>query len=293
VSVATRTRGRRRDLVSASLRAWGVLVYVFLFLPIGVIVVYSFNVGRALIAWDHLGLDSYRAAFDSTVNVSAVKTSVVVAFGSAIVATILGSLAGIALARRKGRLWTPAFLALLFLILVTPEIVDAIALLLWYVKIGFVFGPDTPLPLSYGLMRLWVGHSLFSAAVVALIVRARLEGLDETLEEAGADLYASPVKRFTQITLPLMLPAVLAAALLAFSFSLDNVIISSFVTVAGNTPWPVVVFSSIHSTMRPQVASMSTALLALTLMALFLVGLVLRRTGQSTEEVAMTITGVG
>ena len=101
------------------------------------------------------------------------------------IATILGTLAGIALARRKGR-WTPIFLALIFLILVTPEIVDAIALLIWYVRIGGPFGPDSPIPaVSYGMLRLWVGHSLFSTAVVTLIVRARLDGLDESLEEAA------------------------------------------------------------------------------------------------------------
>jgi ABC-type spermidine/putrescine transport system permease subunit II len=284
---------KRWDLLNVFLRVWAVLVYVFLFLPIAVIVAYSFNVGRALIVWDHFGFESFEAAFGSDVSVSAVKTSLIIAAGSALIATVLGSLAGIALARRKGR-WTILFLALLFLILVTPEIVDAIALLLWYVQIGLFFGPDSPVPaLDYGLARLWVGHSLFSAAVVTLIVRARLEGLDESLEEAGADLYATPVKRFLQITLPLMLPAVLAGAMLAFSFSLDNVIISSFVNVAGSTPWPVVVFSSIHSTMRPQVASMSTVLLLLTLASLGLVAFVLRKTGQSTEEVATTLTGAG
>ena len=135
---------------------------------------------------------------------------------------MLGSFAGIALARRKGK-WTVLFLALVFLILVTPEIVDAIALLIWYVRLGGPFGPSMTIPaVSYGMLRLWVGHSLFATAVVTLIVRARLEGMEETLEEAAADLYATPWRRFRQITLPLMLPAVLAGALLAFSFSLDD-----------------------------------------------------------------------
>ena len=181
----------------------------------------------------------------------------------------------------------------MFLILVTPEIVDAIALLIWYVRIGGPFGPDNPLPVSFGLIRLWVGHSLFSTAVVTLIVRARLQGLDETLEEAAADLYASPVRRFSQITLPLMLPAVLAGALLSFSFSLDNTIISSFVSVSGASPWAVFVLSSLRSILRPEVASMSSVLLLLTLVALATVALVLRRSGQSTEETAKTLTGAG
>ena len=218
------------------------------------------------------------------------KTSIVAATGTAIIATVLGSFAGIALARRKGK-WTVLFLALVFLILVTPEIVDAIALLIWYVRIGGPFGPNMTIPaVSYGMLRLWVGHSLFATAVVTLIVRARLAGMEETLEEAAADLYATPWRRFSQITLPLMLPAVLAGALLAFSFSLDDTIISTFVSVAGASPWPVYVFSAVRNALRPQVASVSTLLLLLTLFAIACVAFVLRRTGQSGEEVAKTMT---
>ena len=170
------------------------------------------------------------------------------------------------------------FLALVFLILVTPEIVDAIALLIWYVRIGGPFGPNMRIPaVSYGMLRLWVGHSLFATAVVTLIVRARLQGLEETLEEAAADLYAPPGRRFRQITLPLMLPAVLAGALLSFSFSLDDTIISSFVSVAGASPWPVYVFSAVRNVLRPEIASVSTLLLLLTLFAIACVAIVLRR----------------
>jgi len=281
---------RRRDPVNPFLRVWAVLVYVFLFLPIAIIVIYAFNSGRALIDWSGFGFDGFEQAFSNPLITSAVQTSIIVAIGSAVIATILGSLAGIALARRRGR-WSAIFLALVFLILVTPEIVDAIALLIWYVRIGGPFGPDSPLPVDYGLARLWAGHSLFSTAVVTLIVRARLIGLDESLEEAGADLYAPPFRRFRQITLPLMLPAVLAAALLSFSLSLDNVIISSFVSAAGNTPWPVVVFSAVRSLLRPEFASMSAALFVLTLVALALVAVVLRRSGSSGAEVTRTLTG--
>jgi putrescine transport system permease protein len=273
-----------------ALRVWAIAVYAFLFVPILVIVVYSFNNGRSMLTWDGLGLNGYRTGTIDPTILDAVKTSVVAATGTAIIATILGSFAGIALARRKGK-WTVLFLALVFLILVTPEIVDAIALLIWYVRIGGPFGPNMTIPaVSYGMVRLWVGHSLFATAVVTLIVRARLEGMEETLEEAAADLYATPWRRFRQITLPLMLPAVLAGALLSFSFSLDDTIISSFVSVAGASPWPVYVFSAVRNALRPEVASVSTLLLLLTLFAIVCVALVLRRTGQSGEEVAKTMT---
>ena len=281
---------RRRDGASVALRVWAIVVYAFLFLPILVIVVYSFNNGRTMLTWGGLGLNGYRTGTVDPTILDAVKTSIVAATGTAIIATILGTFAGIALARRKGK-WTVLFLALVFLILVTPEIVDAIALLIWYVRIGGPFGPNMTIPaVSYGMLRLWAGHSLFATAVVTLIVRARLAGMEETLEEAAADLYATPWKRFSQITLPLMLPAVLAGALLAFSFSLDDTIISTFVSVAGASPWPVYVFSAVRNALRPQVASVSTLLLLLTLFAIACVAFVLRRTGQSGDEVAKTMT---
>ena len=283
-------RRPRRDVVDMALRCWGILVYAFLFLPILVIVAYSFNNGRAMLIWTGVGLDGYRTGITDPTIQDAVKTSIVAAAGTALIATVLGSFAGIALARRKGK-WTVLFLALVFLILVTPEIVDAIALLIWYVRIGGPFGPNTRVPgVSYGMIRLWAGHSLFATAVVTLIVRARLQGLEETLEEAAADLYAPPARRFRQITLPLLFPAVLAGALLAFSFSLDDTIISSFVSVAGASPWPVYVFSAVRNVLRPEIASVSTLLLMLTLLAITCVALVLRRTGQPGEDVAKTMT---
>ena len=263
---------------------------MFLFLPILVIVAYSFNNGRAMVTFSGVGLNGYRTGVTDPTILDAIKTSIVAAVGTALIATVLGTFAGIALARRSGK-WTILFLALVFLILVTPEIVDAIALLLWYVRLGGPFGPHSPIPgINYGMTRLWVGHSLFATAVVTLIIRARLKGIDETLEEAAADLYAPPSRRFRQITLPLMLPAVLAGALLAFSFSLDDTIISSFVSVAGASPWPVYVFSAVRNALRPEVASVSTLLLLLTLIAIASVALVLRRTGESGEDVAKTIT---
>jgi ABC-type spermidine/putrescine transport system permease subunit II len=283
MSAAAPARRSRFDLVDTLLSIWGVLVFVFLFLPIAVIVAYSFNSGRALLAWDSFGFDGYESMLNNAVIHRSVFTSLQAAIGAAIISTVLGTCAALALARRPGR-WTIGFLAILFLVMVTPEIVDGISLLIWYVWLGGPFGN--------GFVRLWIGHSLFATAVVTLIVRARLAGLDESLEEAAADLYATPWKRFQQITLPLAMPAILAGLLLAFSLSLDNTIISNFVSVAGTTPWPAYVFGSIRNVQRPEIASTSTVLLLLTLTALATVGLVLRRGGESTEDVAKTIAGV-
>jgi putrescine transport system permease protein len=286
----TATLRVRRDPVNLVLLLWGIAVFVFLFLPIVMIVIYSFNDGRALVVWNQFGLGAYSRAVSNPTIRNAIYTSLRAALGAALIATVIGSLAGIALARRPGR-WTVGFLALLFLVLVTPEIVDAISLLIWYVRIGGPFGPDNTI-VNYGLVRLWIGHAIFASAVVTLIVRARLAGLDEALEEASGDLYASPAQTFRQITLPLMMPAVLAGALLSFSLSLDNTIISSFVSTANASPWPVYVFSAVRAVLRPEIAAMSTLVLLLTLFALGLVALVLRRGGASGEEAAAMLAGV-
>jgi putrescine transport system permease protein len=254
------------------------------------IVIYSFNDGRALVVWNQFGLGAYSRAVSNPTIRNAIYTSIRAALGAALIATVVGSLAGIALARRPGK-WTIGFLALLFLVLVTPEIVDAISLLIWYVRIGGPFGPDNTI-VNYGLVRLWIGHAIFASAVVTLIVRARLAGLDESLEEASGDLYASPAQTFRQVTLPLMMPAVLAGALLSFSLSLDNTIISSFVSTANASPWPVYVFSAVRAVLRPEIAAMSTLVLLLTLFALALVAIVLRRSGASGEEAAAMLAGV-
>jgi ABC-type spermidine/putrescine transport system permease subunit II len=281
--VSTIETRSRLDATNFLMGIWGVLVFVFLFLPIAIILVYSFNNGRALLEWDGFGFGGYQAMLDNVTIHRSIVTSLQAAVGSALIATLLGMFAAIALVRRPGR-WTLGFLAILFLVMVTPEIVDGISLLIWYVWLGG--------PFEAGLLRLWIGHSLFSTAVVTLIVRARLSGLDESLEEAAGDLYATPWKRFTEITLPLAMPAVLAGLLLSFSLSLDNTIISNFVSVAGTTPWPAYVFGSIRNILRPDIASTSTVLLLVTLAALAAVGYVLRRSGDSAENVAKTLTGV-
>lgn len=271
-----------RSIGTGLLWAWGIAVLVFLMLPIVTIVVYGFNSGRVLVVWEGASLQPFLDAFSQPAMRSAVITSLKAAVASAALATVVGLFAGIYLARHGGRL-AAAFVALLALVLVTPEIVNGISLLIWFVRVGGPFGPDWGS--DYGLARLAVGHAIFSTAVVSLIVRARLSGVDSSLEEAAADLYAPPIRRFRQITLPLLAPSLLAAFVLSFSLSLDNTIISSFVSVAGSSPWPVFVLSAVRGTLRPEVAAMSTVLLLFTLVALGLVLLTLRRSGRDSDVV--------
>lgn len=277
----------RRAWTDRGLNVWGVLVLLFLFAPIIVIIIYSFNDGRLLVSWDQAGLAPYRALLEKPAIRSAVVVSLQVAALSSVVATLLGTTAGVALARRPGR-WTYWFIGLLLLVSVTPEIVDAVSLLPWFVYLGQDAGLS---PFNNGIVRLVIGHSLFSTAVVAYIVRARLIGLDESLEEASADLYAPPLRTFRRITVPLAMPAVLAGALLAFTLSLDNTIVSAFVQVSGSTPWPVYVLSALRSGLRPEIAAVSTVMLVLTLAALALVAVVLRRSGDSATDIARTMGG--
>lgn len=266
---------------------WGVIVLLFLFAPILVILVYSFNTGRLLISFDGFGLDPFFTILDKPAIQNAVWVSIQSGVLSALFATTLGTLAGVAMARRPGP-WVGWFLGLLVLVTVTPEIVDAVSLLPWVVFLGQDLGLTA---FNDGIFRLVVGNSLFSIAVVSYIVRARLVGISESLEEASADLYAPPLRTFWRITLPLAMPAVLAGGLLSFTLSLDNTIISSFVSVSGTTPWPVYVLSAVRSGLRPEIASVSTLMLIVTLLALALVAWVLKRSGDSATQIARTMAG--
>lgn len=284
------TRKHRTPVGDVVLFVWGIAGLLFLFLPVLVIVAYSFNTGRQLRSWDGFGFDSYVNALANPAIVASIRVSLLAAAGSALVSTILGSFAGVALARRGGR-WSGWLVALLGLAMVTPEIVNAVSLLPWFVTLGADWGLTI---FNLGQVRLVVAHSLFACAVVTFIVRARMAGLNESLEEAAADLGAPPAQRFWTVTFPLMRPAVISGALLSFTLSLDNTVLSSFVSVAGSTPWPVYVFASLRSTLRPEVAAMSTLMLLLTLAVLGLVAIILSRASKRTGDgssLAQTLAG--
>lgn len=276
-----------RPVMDRMLTVWSVAIFAFLFAPIVVIVAYSFNTGRLLAAFNEFGFSSFGALFTKPVVRDAVLVSLKVGVVAAIFAAALGTLAGIALARRPGK-WTGWFMILLLLVAVTPEIVDAVALLPWLVFLGQDLGLGI---FNNGIIRLVVGNSIFSIAVVTYLVRARLTGMPENLEEASADLYAPPMRTFRRVTLPLAMPAILAGLLLSFTFSLDDTIVASFVQVSGSTPWPVYVFSAVHSGLRPEVAAVSSVLLLLTLGALAVVAVVLKRAGDSSTDIANTLAG--
>jgi spermidine/putrescine transport system permease protein len=271
------------DAVSrVALWVWSALVLVFLYLPIGFIIAHSFNENRSVEVWSRFSTQWYSSMWDNTQITGSVRSSLGAAFVAAIISVVLGSLAGIALARRSGR-WTVGFMALVLLVLTTPEIVDATGMQLQFVSLGGVF--------REGLVPLWIGQSIFSIAVVTLIVRARLQGMDDSLEQAANDLFATPFTAFRQITLPLIAPAVLAGGLLAFTFALDNVIISDFVKAPGTNTFPTYVFGLARTVRRPEINAMATVLIGVTLAALLIAALILRRSGDDSSKIAATLTG--
>jgi ABC-type spermidine/putrescine transport system permease subunit II len=257
---------RRGGLGRWLLLGWMALVFAFLFLPILVVVIYSFNGGRNLYVWTEFSTFWYGYALDNPRVLSTLSVSLQAALINSVIAVALGVPAGIALARRKGA-WTGPFLLLLLVILGTPELVSAIGQMIWFDRIG----------LYSGLFRLAIGHSLFNIAVVALIVRARAEGLNESLEEAGADLGAVPLRAFFSITLPLMFPAVLAGTLLAFTFSFDDVIISLFVQRPGTSTLPIHILSSFKPGLKGDVAAIVVITLVVSLIGIMTAALLLMR----------------
>ncbi|NDE58913.1 MAG: ABC transporter permease subunit [Acidimicrobiia bacterium] len=221
--------------------------------------------------------------------------SIVVPPSATVIAVVLGGLSGVALARRPGT-WTKIFMATVFLILVTPEVMDAIALVTWFQRLqdvpvlGYVFKNGLG-PFNGGMHKLWVGQSLYASAVVTLIVRARLSGLDESLEEAAADLGAPPARAFRQITLPLISSALIAGGLLSFTLCLDNAVISTLVSEAGSTTFPVALLGATKSTIKPFWGVGAVMLFMITMAALAFVAVVLRRSGESSSDIAATLAG--
>lgn len=247
-------------------RAWLAIVLAFLFTPIAVIVAYSFNGGPSLYVWSELSPRWYGVAFENRQMINALLVSLKVALLTTIVSLALGVPAGICLARRPGR-WQVPFLALLSIVLLTPELVAATGLLVW---LDF-------LRLRDGTLRLIAAHSLFNLTIVILIVRARMQQTSGSLERAAADLGATPWHAFWDITLPSILPAVFAAGLLSFSFSFDNVVLSMFLQRPGSSTLPLQILSAVRIGLTGQVAAIVTVMLAVNLCLLALAaGLLLR-----------------
>lgn len=247
------------------LRLHAALVYAFLYAPIVVLVVFSFNRAHLAAVWGGFGTGWYGKLWDDQPMREAAKISLLVAGVTTVLATVVGTAAALALARypRRGG----ATRGLLFLPVVVPEIVTGVALVTFF---GLV-------RVQLGLTTVILAHLAFSVSYVAIVVRARLAGLDRSLEEAATDLGAGAWGTFARVTLPLIAPGVAAAALLVFTVSLDDYVITSFVAGPGATTLPLKIYSMLKTQVTPEVNAACTVLLAFTVVLIAISQLLLRR----------------
>lgn len=222
-------------------------VFLFLYVPIVVLIIYSFNENRFVSNWTGFSTQWYSVLFQDSQMGSAFRLSLWVGLWSTVISTILGTLAALAMERYsfRGKL---AFDGVLYLPIIIPDIAMALSTLLFFVTMGIALSRNTIL----------IAHVAFNIAFVAIIVRARLADMDDALEDAAADLGANEWVTFRRITLPLMMPGIVAAALLAFTLSIDDFVISFFVAGPGSTTLPVRVYSMIRFGLSPEVNAVST-----------------------------------
>jgi spermidine/putrescine transport system permease protein len=252
-----------RGLVTFS----GIFGFAFLYLPILILIVFSFNASRFVTTWDGFSLRWYIELFDDAAMGAALKNSLIVGLVSTLVSTVFGTMAALVMERHEffGKL---GFDALLYLPVIIPDIAMAVMLLLFFVLSR----------ITLSLVTIIIAHIAFNISFVAIVVRARLVGFDRSLEEAAQDLGANELQTFWRITLPLLMPAILAGALLAFTLSLDDFVITFFTAGVGATTLPLRIYSMVKLGITPVINAIST-LLFLASMTLVILSLILQRKG--------------
>lgn len=245
------------------------LVFLFLYAPIALLVFFSFSADNNVGVWGGASLQWYRELGNNTQVQDAIWVSVRVALISTLVAVVLGTMAALALERFRFR-GKKVFDALLYLPIIIPDVTMAVMMLLFFTQFFNILDSVFGLGLSKGFATIVVSHVAFNISFVSVVVRARLSGLDATLEQAAADLYATRWSAFRYVTLPLILPGVLGGALLALTLSLDDVVITQFVSGPGSTTLPVYVFSLIRRGVTPLINAVSVVML---IASLVLIGL--------------------
>jgi spermidine/putrescine transport system permease protein len=247
---------RRTPLLWAS----AIAVYAFLYIPLVVVVIFSFNDSKLNAEWVGFTLDWYRKLMNNTEMLKAAVNSLIIAFSAAGLSTVLGTMAGIAMHRYRSRLLP--FLTLTPVAM--PEILLGVSLLIFFIS---TFGEE-----SLSLLTVIVAHTTFCIGFVAIIVRARLSGMDESIFEAARDLGATPWQSFRLVTLPLIMPGVIAGALMAFTLSIDDFVITFFTAGAGVPTLPLTIYTMIKIAVTPEVNALSTLLMLLTLTMIVVAG---------------------
>ena len=230
---------------------WTIAFFIFLYLPIVVLIFYSFNENRLVMNWGGFSLDWYVKAFQNDDIQQAVWNSLIVATISTIFATAIATIGALVLARSGNFRGKTVSLGLITLPLMVPEIVTAVAVLIFFASIG----------LNWGLGNVIIAHITFCIPFAFMPIRARLEGMDTSMEQAARDLYASEWETFRFVTVPLLMPGIVAGAMLSFVISMDDFIITLMVGGAGSTTLPVYIYSMIRRGLTPEINAVSTLLL--------------------------------
>lgn len=233
------------------------LGYIFLYVPLICIVVYSFNESRYLNNWTGFSFKWYMSLFSDKIILQATWTSLKVAVISATLSTILGTMAAIVITRFRRFRGKSLFVGSITSPLVMPDVVMGLSLLMLFVGMKKFLG----WPEGRGIMAIVIAHSTLTLSYVTMVVQSRLQNLDHSIEEAALDLGASPLKVFFVITLPMIAPSIVLGWLLAFALSLDDVVITSFVAGPGATTLPMVIFSGLRFGISPKVNALATILI--------------------------------
>jgi len=253
-------------LVRRLFATWTGFVFLFFYLPIVILVLFSFNQSRLNIIWTGFTLDWYAALWRDTVLVRTLENSVIVATATTVVSVVLGTAGGWLLYRFRYR--ASGFLeTLVFMPMIVPEVILGVSLLILFVTIG----------LQLGYTTIVISHVTFCFPFVMAAVQARLAGLDPALEEAALDLGATPLQAFTKVLVPYLMPAIVSGALMSFTLSLDELIVTYFTASAGTRTLPLEIFGRVKKGLDPSLNAISTVLIGVTVLAVFLTEMLRRR----------------
>tara|TARA_B100000700_G_scaffold203217_1_gene223451 strand:+ start:62 stop:928 length:867 start_codon:yes stop_codon:yes gene_type:complete len=230
---------------------------IFIYLPMIILVIYSFNASRLVTVWGGWSVHWYVGLLDNTQLMNSVKRSLQIAFFTATAAVALGTLAAFVMTRIKRFRGRTLFSGLVTAPLVMPEVITGLSLLLLFVAMAQLVG----WPAERGMVTIWIAHVTFCTAYVAVVVSGRLSELDQSIEEAAMDLGARPWKTFLLITVPMIAPSIAAGWLLSFTLSLDDLVLASFVSGPGSTTLPMEVFSAVRLGVKPEINAVASLIL--------------------------------
>ncbi|EKN4690433.1 putrescine ABC transporter permease PotI [Yersinia ruckeri] len=231
--------------------------FTFLYAPMLMLVIYSFNSNKLVTVWGGWSIRWYIELFHDSTMLSAVGLSLTIATASATMAVILGTIAAVVMVRFGRFRGSTGFAFMLTAPLVMPDVITGLSLLLLFVALGHAIG----WPAERGMLTIWLAHVTFCTAYVTVVIGSRLRELDRSIEEAAMDLGATPLKVFFVITVPMIAPALISGWLLAFTLSLDDLVIASFVAGPGATTLPMLVFSSVRMGVNPEINALATLIL--------------------------------